>query len=172
MSEAVYCTTLARAALALVVGAMVASPLTMLVLLGPAIAEDAGQLNEYLPQLAFVLIAAAIVYAIGLVFLAAPCWLLLHRQGHRSWRVAAALGGALGFVVTFLLYVSPTFPIRPEGSSSSFGGSEGMLVEDNVVTALGWTTFLGYSVVYGLLCSVIGILIWRIAYRRVSAASA
>lgn len=165
MARSQYSTNLPRAAFALLVGALVAGPLTILVIMAPAIGSNAYDLNTFMAQFVFASISAALVYAAGLFVLAVPLWALLHKQGHRSWRSAAALGGLLGFAVTLLLYVSPTWPIRPEGSSSSFGGSAGMLVENNVVTGSGWITFLGYSALYGLTCALIGLLIWRLAYR-------
>lgn len=170
MAQPLYSTTLARAALALLIGAVVAGPISILVVLAPAIALDYDGQN-LLAQFMFASVAAMIVYALGLVILAAPCWILLHQRGHRSWRAAAALGGVLGFIVTLLLYVSPTFPIRPEGSSISTGGSGGMLIDNNVVTAHGWTMFLSYSLIYALVCATVGLLIWRIAYRRQSASA-
>lgn len=165
MSNFRYVTTLPRAAMSLLAGALVAGPATILIMLAPAIGSSVYDLKTFVAQFAFASIAAVIVYALGLLVLAAPIWALLHNRGHRSWRSAITLGGALGFTVTLLLYLWPTFPIRPEGSSASFGGSAGMLVEDNVVTSLGWTTFLGYSSVYALVCALVGFLIWRLAYR-------
>ncbi len=161
-----YSTTHLRAVIALALGAIVAGPLTMLVMLAPAIAADTYDIQSLTAQFAFASVAAIVVYAVGLLVLATPCWVLLHKRGHRSWRAAAALGGALGFVVTMLLYVSPTFPIRPEGSHSSTGDGGGLLIDNNVVTTHGWITFISYSLIYALVCAAIGVLIWRIAYRR------
>lgn len=158
--------TLPRAAIALILGAMLGGPLTITVMLAPAIIADFYSPTTFLAQFAYASIAATVVFAVGLLFLATPCWVLLHRLGHRSWRSAAILGGALGFGVTFLLYVLPTFPIQPEGSSSSFGDSGGALIEDNVVTLHGWATFAGYSLLIGVMCAGVGLFIWRLAYRR------
>ena len=42
---------------------------------------------------------AAVVWAAGLLVIAPVPWLMLHRNGWRSWWIAAVLGAGLSFVV-------------------------------------------------------------------------
>jgi hypothetical protein len=168
MANAELSTTFLRACVALLIGALVASSATILLIACVAIGSNITDWNSFVAQMGFAFVLAALVYALGLLLLAAPLWAFLHKMGHRSWKAAGLLGAMLGFIVTLLFYISPTWPIRPEGSRSSFGGSAGLLVEDNVVTLLGWATFLSYSAIHGVICALVGILIWRLAYRTVS----
>jgi hypothetical protein len=168
MSRAELSTTFLRACFALLIGALVASSATILLIASIAVGSGITDWNSFVAQMGFAFVLATLTYILGLFLLAAPLWTFLHKMGHRSWKDAGLLGATLGFIVTLLFYISPTWPIRPEGSRSSFGGSAGLLVEDNVVTPLGWATFLSYSAIHGAICALIGILVWRLAYRTVN----
>jgi len=145
---------------------MIGGPLSIATMLGAAILED-GQIAEQWGAIAFFMASGTLVFAVCLVLLATPLWLLLHGLGYRSWLTAASLGTSLGFFTSMFLYVAPHL-FRAAGSSYSYGGSEGLIVDGNRITDLGWRLYLSCSFGIALVCLVVGLVIWRIAYRRAS----
>lgn len=43
-----------------------------------------------------------------------------------------------------------------------------MIVNNNDITLYGWSLYLTYSLVIAVICAGVGLVIWRIAYRRPS----
>jgi hypothetical protein len=132
-------------------GAMVV-PIALLVLDFNATLRD--------PQtLVFVVLAGAAVWTAGLLVIALPAWVVLHRAGRRSWQVAIALGAVLTFVTTVLaittnvsLYITAGLPTAGAWSSTGMTWRGGLWV-----------------LLSGLGCSSVGALVghvvWRTAYR-------
>jgi hypothetical protein len=109
----------------------------------------------------FLMLTAAtgVIWLAGLVFLACPIWLILHGLQARGPLSAVALGGVLSFLFFFGAMTSwfgLSVPGVPIGVAS-------MLDMDwrRGLEAAGWMTPLGV---------LVGLVVWRVAYRRVSTA--
>jgi hypothetical protein len=105
---------------------------------------------------------AMLVWAVGLVVFGAPAWWLLHRIRMRRWRVAAALGGVLTFLVYAGLRIINVW-IRPESLGPAY------LTGDPKIDAILIEEDWWFEVLIPVSLPVIGVLvatvIWRIAYR-------
>jgi hypothetical protein len=105
---------------------------------------------------------AMLVWAVGLVVFGAPAWWLLHRIRMRRWRVAAALGGVLTFLVYAGLRIINVW-IRPESLGPAY------LTGDPKIDAILIEEAWWFEVLVPVSLPVIGVLvatvIWRIAYR-------
>lgn len=110
-----------------------------------------------------VFVAAYIFWAIGISVVGGPLWLILHDAGWRQpW--IAGLGGALApFCVAFALSTNMFTGSEP-GTTYFVGG--GLIWDHGVLTAFGWRSALNGAVLYALYGFAVGLLIWRIAYRK------
>jgi MFS family permease len=134
-----YETSPARAALALLAGAVTGGVTTVAMLLA------AGGSREPIAAGPFAVVAvfgyASIVWAAGLLIVAALPWALLHYYGWRSWRSAVGLGVVLIFVVSFALMTS--------------------------LTQTDWREAGRLSAMFSAAGGVVGLVVWGVAYRRV-----
>jgi hypothetical protein len=141
-----YDTTLDRAGIALGVGSALAGGIILaLLLLG-------GQRNP---------LALASGWAIGSLFagiaitaVGGPLWLVMHVAGLRR-ASHAALVGALTAMAIFV------------GAQTYGFGLFEMPPMDNRAWLFRWLSALASSAVLGLFAGAIGVVMWRIAYRRV-----
>lgn len=100
---------------------------------------------------------------LGLLVFASPAWWFLHRAGWRGPATAGILGATLGFVVAVALLA-----LLPGQAEYLHGDTYDLFVRDGVITSEGWAHFLMWSGQQALICAVVGLAIWRVAYRRAS----
>lgn len=91
--------------------------------------------------------------AIGITAVVGPLWLVMHVAGLRRAR-HAALVGALSALAIFV-----------GAQTWGFGVLE-MPVMDNLTLIYRWLSALATSAVLAALAALIGLIMWRIAYRR------
>ncbi|MGE5202759.1 MAG: hypothetical protein ACM3O6_11925 [Acidobacteriota bacterium] len=171
-----YETTLARAGAGILVGTVTGTLLVSLVIAGSAVLASYAHWSSSVDfssgnlfWLLFIVVAIFGTFGIGLLALAAPIWWLLHRCGRRSWIDAMALGA----VLTFATCAAPSairsvWPPQSYRYSSSDGG--GPEVIDNKLTEHGWHNLLKTAGLFSAAGSIVGLVIWRVAYRRHHAA--
>jgi hypothetical protein len=159
-----YQTSLPRAFLGLLAGALVGAALVACVSLwGTSIAE-LGQRG--FSDWSFVFLYALPIWAIGLALVAPLPWFLLHRRNVRSWTVAAAAGAILTFIA-ILAILTYGFGIVSPGdfSASSSGGATWI---NGRLTARGWTEAAAFALAMAPIGAAVGLVIARVAYRGVS----
>jgi hypothetical protein len=159
-----YTTNLPRAALAILVGTIAGAILvTLWSFWGNS---DFQYLREYWQRDALIVFTyAAFVWAAGLLVLAPGPWAMLHRNGFRSWWTAVGLGATLSFVVTLGLLTNAFGLIYPTISAAADGG--GLTWVQGRLTRHGWAEAIEFAVVCCALGGLVGLVIWRTAYRWV-----
>ena len=160
MTKPRYETTLGGAALALLAGAVCGGALITTLFLGPR--AFAGRLGwSWTTDAALVVgLYASIwftLFGFGLLFLAAPVLWLLHRLGQRS-RVQAVVLGVTLTLVSYVAYseYSRNFRIALFYGPAPIGGS---------LRAGYWPMMLEGAVWFAIVGGLVGLVIWRIAYR-------
>lgn len=100
--------------------------------------------------------------------LGGPAWRMLHRRHFRGWAAAMILGALLTF--TLDLYVATGFGLSRRGSGSHLNAWEegGSTYIDNELTSHGWAVGLKNAGLFGLEGALVGLVVWRVAYRRQS----
>src|SRR5947209_4016765 len=155
--------TLMRAVAGLFVGAVSGTVLVVAYAL-----VDGLQATHYsapdFGSLYVILIAATIVWTLGLLVIAPLPWWLLHAAGSRSWLTAIALGFVLTFVVVlaalthgFGLSIEEPFSVR------DFGGATWL---DGKLTPHGWQEALTGAYMCALAGAIVGYVVWKVAYRK------
>ena len=161
-----YETTLVRAVLGLVAGAATGGVLIALLLLP-------GSNLEYLRQYGLghgiaIFIYAAGVWTMGLGLVAPVPWALLHWRGYRGPWVAVSLGALLSSAVLFG-FLTDGFGLFPQHGVSA-ADSGGPTRIDGRLTLHGWVEAAQLSLLCGVVGGIVGLVIWRTAYRRKQAA--
>jgi len=105
---------------------------------------------------------ALVLWTGGLILFAGLPWWLLHRRRYRKWWSAAMLGFGLTFVLPLGLglYASLT------GGNYSTWESGRATVLGGIRTPYGWQVLFLDALKFGALGAFVGLVIWRIAYRR------
>lgn len=165
-TECPYGTNLLRAALGLIVGAAVGAAAIMIYYLTD-LAQNLGSAHFY--EFGFakgrgIFAIAFILWSGGLLAIGTLPWWLLHRRNVRSWHAALGLGFTLSFSLSFGLGLLPS-------GSFSFSDGRGAIIKEGKRTPYGWRVLFSDSVKFGALGGLVGIVVWRTAYRRVSAPS-
>lgn len=146
MDEASYETTIFRAVPALLAGSLAGASV---IVLGMAVAGviDDGTATGLIPRQIFntaVILAPMVfmTFAAGALFIAVPCWWVLHRMGRRTRRESVLLG----------VILCAAFGIVPlvEMVSTDSGASLEVAAAFAVMAVAG---------------AVAGMTVWRIAYR-------
>ena len=141
-----YETTLDRAGLAIAAGgALVGVLTTILVLVG-------GQRDPISLALAFVL--GTVFAVIGITAVAGPAWLAMHLAGYRGPAQAALLAAICSLVVF------------AAGQTYGFGLFD-MPVTDTRTLIFRYVSAFATATVLALVAALIGVVMWRLAYRRV-----
>jgi hypothetical protein len=140
MALAHYETTRARALAASVVGALVGAIALELYLLTLVVATGPVSFSLLLNAISDLPVLALFIW-LGLVIIGVPCWLLLHRAGFRAWQHLAAAGAVAFFAVTYAIESRVVFTDHAMSSASRMA----------------------------LLGALVGVAIWRVAYRKVGA---
>lgn len=173
MGSVRYVTTIRRAILALICGAL-AGTLAFLLELWILLAIRPNKLeevNEYLGTAdadiyTFVVQYGFIFFAGGLFLVGGPVWALLHRLGLRRWFYAVGLGAVLGsaaYVIYGLWNQQWVGLMLISFLTEEFGGitySNGGLTND------GWEALYRGVIIIAVAGVVAGLTIWRVAYRR------
>jgi len=108
--------------------------------------------------------------AFALLVFAAPAWWLLHRSGREHWGYALALG----FVVT-CCYVIAAQILLQEAAGADIESPlnlSGPLYEKGSWTPEGWSLLLQSGLFAAPGGSLVGLIMWRIAYRAPQSAAA
>lgn len=172
MAHAVYETTLPRAAAALFVGQLTGGSLVTAWVLGEALYAAASQPGDLALGVASLFLTGAAVtgtFGLGLALLAAPLWYVLHRLGWRGPLAAAVLG----WVLTFCTVAGPRTLwslIVNAGDKFTIGDNGGAEMIEGVLTRHGWSNILGSAAEIGVAGAIVGLVVWRVAYRRRDAA--
>ena len=134
-----------REALGLALGALTGGGLTTAGMIVPDLmAGRSGDPALMSPLYLLVVVAAVLIWALGLLLVGAPAWAVLHQVGRRGWRSAVISGAGLSLAAALLL--GALLGMRDAMPRSVIGF---------------WPEF-GLS----LIGAVVGLVIQRIAYRR------
>jgi hypothetical protein len=125
-------------------------------------------LDHGLQTILIVFTVALVVWGAGLVVFGLPLWWLLHKLALRHWLVAAVVGGAVTFLVSFGS-ATRAFQLIPPPSNSTYsaGDAGGPTIIDNRLTPHGWWAAFRGSLMLGAGGILVALIIWRTAYRRV-----
>jgi hypothetical protein len=158
-----YQTNLPRALLGIGVGIIAGASLTALWSLNGASYEDLAGPEIY-SYAVVVWVYAAVFWTAGLLLVACLPWAVLHWLGVRSWWGAAVFGAILTFAVSLGL-LTHGFGLNPPGSfsSSDSGGPEWI---NGHITPHGWANAARFAAVLAAAGALVGLAIWRTAYRR------
>jgi hypothetical protein len=118
--------------------------------------------------LGIVIVAyAGVAWTAGLFLIAPLPWYLLHRSGYRGFLAAMGFGFVAAFatVATVLTRGFGLIPQEPFSVSDS-GGATWI---DGKQTLHGWAEALEAALLCGLCGAVVGLIVWRVAYRRTRA---
>lgn len=107
-----------------------------------------------------VFIAAFVVWAVGLLVIGGPAWIILARSG----RTAPSHALLLGLIATFIVWVVVTLALSTNTMMSNEGGR--YLIRDGWRTPYGWFILLKDAVLLSLLGGMVGTVIWWIAYPK------
>lgn len=140
-----YHATIDRAGLALGAGALVGGVFTTVLV---AVASGPAPLNLLVGVILGALITAMAVIAIG-----GPLWIVAHVSGRRGPWMAAAIGAFAGFAL-FL------------GGQTYGFGVFAMPPTDAATLTYRWISAAATSLILALASAGIGLVMWRVAYRR------
>ena len=99
-------------------------------------------------------VIGAMITAMTVIAVAAPLWLVVHAIGRRGPGTAALVGAAAGFAL-FL------------GGQTYGFGLFAMPATDARTLMFRWISAVATSVILAALSALIGLVMWRVAYRRV-----
>jgi hypothetical protein len=146
-----YETSWWRALLGLIAGAVVGTLLL-----------TANQADTFAQGLAVAPVLFAAVGAVMLL-LGVPFWVSLHWSGDRDWSDAMLLGGAMGFACTAAVTGHAR---RYLGSIGAYYLAHGRVVLlGGHMSQAALTLWLMQAALAGVIGSVAGLVVWRIAYR-------
>ncbi|MBY0306316.1 MAG: hypothetical protein B7Y43_11005 [Sphingomonas sp. 28-62-20] len=137
-------TTLDRAGLAVAVGGLLGGAVAMGL---AAMGSTSGPLG-----LTAAFILGALLCALAITAVATPIWIFMHLTGRRAAGHAALVGAATGFVV---FVFSQTY---------GFGLFEAP-PSDLQTLLFRWASAAATSVILAAVAAVIGLVMWRVAYR-------
>ncbi|MCW3846163.1 hypothetical protein OF829_02860 [Sphingomonas sp. LB-2] len=141
----VYDATLDRVGLALATGSALGGALVV------GLRLIAGERNPM--YLTGSWLFGAVFVAIGITAVVGPLWLVMHVAGLRRARHAALIG-ALAALVVFV------------GAQTWGFGLFQVPIMDNRTWLYVWLSALAVSAVLAVAAALIGVIMWRIAYRR------
>src|SRR5262245_11435366 len=165
-----HTTSAKRATVALAAGAVVGSlgtvaPTLLVGLL--CIGEPGGFRSQHVGLLVFMLVAAFIVWTVGLVLVGVPIWWLFHRKGRRSRWTAVAVGAVVTFLLNLGLDAGSSVLMQLDSGSYSASDSGGQTIINDHLTAHGWWNAIQGSILLAIVGVIVALVVWQIAYRRV-----
>lgn len=156
-----YSTNMPRAILGLLAGVLTGATL---VTLWSFVGSTGADLNAA-GQAIFIFVVAAAVWAGGLTLVASVPWICLDHYGLRGWTVAVALGAALTFLVV-IAFLTNVFGMYDGSGNFSAADNDGPTWIDGRLTPHGWANALYLAAICGGMGGVVGLAVWRTAYRR------
>ncbi len=114
-----------------------------------------------------IAVYACFVWAAGLFLLAPLPWYLLHRSGYRGF-LPAMIFGFLAPSVIVAAALTHGFGLIPQ-EPFSVADNGGATWIDGKQTLHGWTEAFEAALLCGLCGGIVGLIVWRIAYRRTRA---
>jgi len=105
-------------------------------------------------------------WILGLTVFGGPVWAVLHEAGKRQWYHAMLAGFCVPFIV---LLVANTGFLTGQSASGHFSlyANGGRQWVDGQMTAFGWYVAFRSAAITGSFGTILGLLIWYAAYRRV-----
>jgi len=141
----VYQTSIDRAGLAIAAGGATCGVLALLLVL-------AGGQNDPL-TLVLALPLGSLLSAMAITAVGVPLWLPMHLSGRRRAHHAVLLGAVIGFIV----FVA--------AQTHGFGLGD-TPVTDHATTLVRWISAIATSLGLALISGLVGLVMWRVAYRR------
>lgn len=160
-----YETSVLRAVLALIVGAVAGGVIVSAVLSISFTMDAPGA--RFSPALALLIfVYAFVVWGAGLFAIAPLPWIALHVTHRRGWPYAVILGGLATFV-TMLAFLTNGFGLV---NRSGFSATDavGPTWIDGWITGRGWLEAAEMAGIVALIGTVVGFAVWRVAYRHTS----
>ena len=157
-----YTTSLPRAALGIAAGVITGAALVTL-----WDRVGVSGIHEYwLRDALFIFTYAAVVWAAGVLVVALVPWAFLHHYGLRGWPVAVTLGAVLTFIVVcgFLTNGFGAYVASGNFSAADNGGPTWV---SGRLTSHGWGEAIRFAAICSAMGAVVGLVVWRTAYRRV-----
>jgi hypothetical protein len=111
-----------------------------------------------------VFVYAYIIYFVGIVFFGLPVWRFLHTSGRRTWQYALLSGAFVPFIV-YMGLATGFFTGHANGNWSYYGNGGDHWI-DGVITLFGIKIALINAAKLAGIGALIGLVIWRVAYRR------
>jgi hypothetical protein len=173
LARPTYVTSAERAIGAVFVGAFVGGSSLIGEMIAPSLFEsnssggatsgDVGGIGI----LFFAIAVASIGFGIGIIVVGVPAWLFLHRRGRRNWYHAALLGIALGFVATSFLLIA-MYLYMDHAGAGGIADTGGEVMLEGRFTAHGWWSIVKAALYVTLAACPAALIVWRIAYRKVT----
>jgi len=105
-----------------------------------------------------------IIWLGSLITFGAPVWYFLHRKNWRKFHFSIIAGAIVPFIVVFVFQTG--FLSGKSSRNFSYYGEGGKQWDAGSLTPYGWEIAFQTSLGYALVGSVIGLIIWKIAYRE------
>jgi hypothetical protein len=151
--------SLKRAGVALLIGALVGPPLVIIAetVLGAIPLIHGATWSSVVGSILIPWLAGFLFAIYGLVFIAVPAWWMLHQAGMTTWVHAVLLGVVLTFCYAIAIWVFLT-----DRRASDSGA---LLFADGFPTRHGWYSVIQLAVPAAIAGGLVGLIVWRIAYR-------
>ncbi len=159
----VYDLTAHRVFIALNVAAAVGSVLVLWPFAGKSI-PSASFFD--LAELMFIYVIAHFIWFFGIAVLGGPVWIVMHQLGLRDWIHAGLTGGVL-LGVACMAQMTNFFTGHSNSLIEATKSAGQWIWKDHRLTAEGWADAIRTSLWISLLGIALGLVIWRIAYRRI-----
>jgi hypothetical protein len=161
----VHETSFWRAALALGAGAAIVAAVSSAI--ETAYFTPGDQPYNNVSRIGFFFARSAVwlyIWLLGMMLFAVPPWVVLHRLKLRRWVHAMCLG----FTVVVLVMLLPAVFQAPDPPGSHSWASDGgrLTMVDGLLTPYGWSSLAVGTVSGGVEAALVGLLIWRLAYRK------
>jgi hypothetical protein len=129
--------------------------------------RGAGLLMEGMPAawlfITMIFFVSLAFWATGVVLMGAPVWAVLHYMNLRSPVYAVGAGGASALLALVGLSLVMSSGVADQYDRGRY------VIQNGVRTADGWLSLLTDALLMGVAGGVVGMVIWRIAYRRIDA---
>lgn len=141
-----YQTSVDRVGWSIVIGGLLCGVLAAALL-------AAGGATDPVPIIMTALIGSLLA-ALAITAVAVPIWLVMHLTGRRRARHAMLVGTVTGFV------------IFAAAQTHGFGLGDGP-PSDMATALVRWASAAATSLILAMIAGLIGVVMWRVAYRRV-----
>ncbi len=110
---------------------------------------------------------AHLIWFFAIACLGGPIWMAMHQFGLRHW-VHAGLAGGVVLGLACMALMTGFFTGYSNFHQSETRAAGQWIWVDGKITAEGWSDALKSSLWISLLGIILGLVIWRIAYRRIA----